>query len=215
MRIEFRDGLMPGVKLAGIKTMVESERTAQIKDMIRQHLEAIGPKNWNSVRARCPEISDATFWRYAKSIREELGMGLGPAGAPVPPVPSANAERVLQAAAGPGFFDFYNVAQKVRQYEGLLAQAETMAAHARDHRGRIVNWRMYAKAIALQDKLLWEQLQFMEVLQRTEAAEQFYKTVVRVVAATAPEVARKIMKDLYALKEQGASAGSQSPAPQP
>jgi len=58
--------------------MVESQRAAQVKDMIRQHLEAVGPKNWTSVRVHCPEISDATFWRYAKSIREELGIGLGP-----------------------------------------------------------------------------------------------------------------------------------------
>src|SRR5690242_13592144 len=117
--------------------MSDSERAQQIKDKIRRHLGEVGAAGWRAIRAECPEISDATFWRYVKAVREE-GNKEGDHDEPATgPTPKAD-EDVPRLGALP---TFYNPLQKAWLYEALLADAEALRAHAVDRRGKITNAR--------------------------------------------------------------------------
>ena len=45
------------------------DQTHHLREAIARHLELHGARDWNVVRERFPDISQATFWRYVKAIR--------------------------------------------------------------------------------------------------------------------------------------------------
>lgn len=142
--------------------MSDSERTQQIKDMIRRHLEEVGTTRWRAVRLHCSDISDATFWRYVKAVREEIAEKPGPSAPTNRSAGQAWDDEVPCLGALPGF---YNSLQKARLYELLLADAETMRGQAVDHRGKITNWRMFEKSIQLRERLVSQQGEVMGFFQ--------------------------------------------------
>jgi len=180
--------------------MSDSERMQQVKDIIRRHLEEVGPAQWKAVRLRCPDISDATFWRYVKAVREEGGNEEDREGPPEPIRGQAPDQEVLPVGALPGF---YNPLQKARLYESLLADAEIMRAQAVDHRGKITNWRMFEKSIQLRERLVTEQAELMEYFQNQEANKQFFAQIIEVVDDELPkEVTYKFIRRLHELQQK-------------
>lgn len=106
--------------------MSDSERAQQIKDLIRRHLAEVGAAQWKVVRRQCQDISDATFWRHVKTVREEGNEQEDQIGAAAAPAVATD-DDVPPVGALPAF---YNPLQKARQYESLLADAEALRAHA-------------------------------------------------------------------------------------
>lgn len=49
-----------------------NDQKAQIKLAISQHLRLHGPTGWDDLRAKYPEVSRATFYRYIKDVKEEM-----------------------------------------------------------------------------------------------------------------------------------------------
>ena len=91
--------------------MVESERAQRIKRMMRKHLEEFGAANWKGVRLQCPDISDATFWRYVKISRENQDGAAGPGGPAEQSAVQATGEEVPNLGALPSFYDPYQKAR--------------------------------------------------------------------------------------------------------
>ena len=49
----------------------DAQRSA-LKLAISQHLNLHGPNNWDELRAKFPDVSRATFFRYVKDIKEDM-----------------------------------------------------------------------------------------------------------------------------------------------
>jgi hypothetical protein len=178
--------------------MSGSERTQQIKDTIRRHLEDVGATRWKTVRLQCPEISDATFWRHVKAVRDEARANEAPGEAPKPHG-SQTPDDVPRLGALPAF---YNPLQKARLYESLLADAETMRAQAVDHRGRITNWRMFEKSIQLRERLVCQQGEIMDFFQSQNVGELLIAEIGEMVGELPSEVAHKFMDRLHQLQQR-------------
>jgi hypothetical protein len=179
--------------------MPDSARTQQIKDLIRSHLAEVGSKRWKAVRLQCPDISDATFWRYRTAVRDENEEKLDPGPSSNHSASQAPDDDVPNLGALPAF---YNPLKKARSYESLLADADTMRAQAVDHRGRIINWRMFEKSIQLRERLISQLGDTMEFFQDQEATKQFFAQVVEIMDELPKEIAEKFVKRLYHLQER-------------
>lgn len=163
--------------------MSDSERTQQIKDTIRHHLATVGATRWKAVRVQCPDISEATFWRYVKAAREELEKEAVPEEAPAPTKTHHPDGGVPRLGALPAF---YNPLEKARQYESLLADVEIMRSRSLDYRGRVTNMRMLERSILLRERLLRQQAEVMDYFQNQEVFQQFFNEVLE-IAADLPE----------------------------
>lgn len=173
--------------------MSDSERALQVKNMIRRHLEEVGAEKWKAVRIQCPEISDATFWRYVKDVREqgnkvgdqnEIATGVGP---------TAD-DDVPRLGTLPAFYD---PLQKARVYERLLADAEALRAHAIDRRGQITNARQFEKSILLRERLLSQQAEAMNFFQSQEATQLFFDEIIECTTGLPEETVHKLMIRLH------------------
>jgi hypothetical protein len=181
--------------------MSDSARAKQVKDMIRNHLEVVGAAEWKAVRTQCPEISDATFWRYVKAVREEGNKGEAHEAA-TSPDPTADSD-VPRLGALPAF---YNPLQKARLYEALLADAEALRAHAVDRRGKITNARQFEKSILLRERLLSQQAEMMNFFQSQEATTLFFKEIIEITGDLPEAVVRKLMTRMHEEQERRLAA---------
>ena len=173
--------------------MSDSERAQQVKNMIRRHLEVVGAADWKAVRTQCPEISDATFWRYVKAVREEGNKVRDLDEAATNPCPTADGD-VPRLGALPAFYD---PLQKARLYEALLADAEALRAHAVDRRGKITNARQFEKSILLRERLLSQQAEMMNFFQSQETTKLFFDEILEIAADLPKETALKLMTRLH------------------
>lgn len=172
--------------------MADSERAQQVKNAIRRHLAEVGAAEWKTVRIQYPEISDATFWRYVKAVREEGNKEGPPDEVATVPSPVADCD-VPRVGALPAF---YNPLQKARMYEALLADAEALRAHAVDRHGKISDARQFEKSIVLRERLLSQQAEMMNFFQDQETWKLFFDEILE-IAGDLPEVAaRKLMTRL-------------------
>ena len=179
--------------------MSDSARVQQMKDLIRRHLEKVGARRWKAVRLQCPDISDATFWRYIKAVREEAEVEAGLGASVVQSISQATSDEVPNLGAFPSF---YNPLQKARLYQSLLADAEIMRAQAVDHRGRITNWRMFEKSIQLRERLVCQQGEVVDFFQDQETGEKFFAQIIEFVDELPKEVAIKFHQQLHELQQQ-------------
>ena len=182
--------------------MSDSEGAQQIKDMIRKHLEQVGAARWKAIRLQCPEISDATFWRYVKAVRDEAPKDEGPDEASKP-IFSHPQEEVPRLGALPAF---YNPLQKARLYESLLADAEIMRSQSVDHRGRITNWRMFEKSIRLRERLVAQQGEMINFFQDQDAINLFFAEVMEMAKDLPKEAAEKFVRRLHAIQQRRLAA---------
>ena len=51
--------------------MSESDCHTKLTEAIELHLKTVGPKQWALVRKQFPEVSQATFWRKVKWVRDQ------------------------------------------------------------------------------------------------------------------------------------------------
>jgi hypothetical protein len=176
--------------------MSDSERAQYIKDKIRRHLGEVGASGWKVLRTECPEISDATFWRYVKAVREE-GNQEGDDEAATGPAP--NADEIPRLGAFPAF---YNPLQKARLYEALLSDAEALRAHAVDRRGKITDAKQFEKSIILRERLLTQQAELMHSFQDQEAIKQFLGQIGEMLEKVPRELAIECIEKMEALQKK-------------
>jgi hypothetical protein len=185
--------------------MSDSDRTHQIKDTIRNHLATVGATRWKAVRLQCPEISEATFWRYVKAVREELEKEAVPEEDPARTEkhdPNGGVPRLGSLPA------FYNPLEKARQYESLLADVDIMRSRSLDYRGRVTNMRMLERSILLRERLLRQQAEVMDYFQNQEAMQLIFDELVETAKDLPKESVLKLMARLDELQHRRLS-GSQ------
>jgi hypothetical protein len=171
---------------------MSEEQIQNLDEAIEQHLERHGARNWKMVKERFPDISNATFWRHVKVLRQ----------APVIPDPKP-AEQVLSQMGGHGLFPkFFEPLKKLAEYERLLAEVEEMGRQAKNNQGKIVNWRMYVKSMEMRRTLLEQQIAAARMLVDLGKLELQWDAVIETVAAASPEVKKDIVERVSALNER-------------
>jgi hypothetical protein len=182
--------------------MSESERAQRVKGAIRRHLEEVGPTKWKTVRIQCPEVSEATFWRYVKAVRAEGDKKNDSVPAAVSPGPGVDDEVPCLGALPV----FYNPLQKARVYQSLLADAEALRAHAVDRRGKITNARLFEKSILLRERLLSQQAEMMNFFQSQEATQLLQEQLIAMVRELPEEFAHRFIKRFHELQKRQLAA---------
>jgi hypothetical protein len=177
---------------------VTEERVQILRETIKQHLEAHGPRNWSLVRQRFPDISHATFWRHVKAVREipPTGGSSRPSAVPDASLASGNGE----------FGALFEPLKKLADYERLLPEVEEMGRQAKNDRGRIINWRMHAKSLELRRTIILEQVMTAQHLWDLGRMQHLYDEVLEALSAASPELQRDVMTRLSALQERRAKA---------
>jgi hypothetical protein len=187
--------------------MTDSENRRRVMGLIQRHLDVFGPVQWKSVRVQCPEISDATFWRYVDAVRKDAANEVRLED-PNTCLRQAPGDEIPYLGALP---NFYNPLQKARLYESLLTDAEIMRTQAVDHRGKIVNWRMFEKSIHLRDRLLAQQTEVLSFFQNQETNELFFDQIIEILADLPDEIKHKSMDRLREIQQQRLGAPNKAP----
>src|SRR5437588_12900667 len=52
--------------------MATPERVEEAKAAIATHLKVVGPHDWEEVQKDFPDIPSSSFWRYVKSVKQNL-----------------------------------------------------------------------------------------------------------------------------------------------
>lgn len=170
---------------------MREDRIQNLDEAIEQHLEHHGPRNWKIVRARFPDISDATFWRHVKVVRQPHT------------VPDAKpGEVVTPDTRGDRFFPpFFEPMKKLAEYERLLAEVEEMARQAKNNQGKIINWRMYAKSMEMRRTLLEDQITAAQMLVNMDKITRHYDLIVEALKSAPQEIVIEFAERVRELNE--------------
>lgn len=179
--------------------MIDLKRENEIKDAINAHLEDFGPREWQKVSARFPDISRATFWRYVKNVREINQCA---------PEEDANwsdyeGDKILNRL--PEKIDKFasqNEYPLPRQIV-LLRQAqediELLKRSALDPQGRIRSSATYQKSITLRIKAVEMESRLLDATFNQHDRQEFYDKIIEVIGSESPEVRDKIIAALEKL----------------
>jgi hypothetical protein len=187
--------------------MTDSENRRRVMGLIQRHLDVFGPVQWKSVRVQCPEISDATFWRYVDAVRKDAANEVRLED-PNTCLRQAPGDEIPYLGALP---NFYNPLQKARLYESLLTDAEIMRTQAVDHRGKIVNWRMFEKSIHLRDRLLAQQVEVLKFFQDQETGKLLFAQILKIFDDLPNDLTPKLMERLREVQQQRLAAPNKAP----
>jgi hypothetical protein len=202
--------------------VITPDQRAQAEAAIAEHLRTVGPRQWQQVRARFPDVPDATWWRMVKRVRE------------APPEPEAVRKarvRLRRAGLDKGRLIEHAVAQLPdpegslsparvakegkRAFAGwdmlgaaqaLYRDAELLRDHAartdEDGQVRIASPKMLAGSVRLRNDLLETCLKILERAYEIERTRQFYDALIAEVSAESPAVVERIVARLTALNER-------------
>lgn len=192
---------------------------------IREHLMIEGPRNWETLQAKYPDVSRATFWRLVKETRERIedkAVGDSPgeirevqkrirervatpdqlqerikAHLPTAPSPAVVAAAPRQAMEAFNFFAFF---------DRIVADAE-MARGANiktnpDGTERIVNPAMFDRNISRRLNILQTYLQSVETVYNVERIRELYELIIEEVGKADPEIQQAVLARLRALNNK-------------
>jgi hypothetical protein len=174
-------------------------------EMIRAHIVEHGERDWAIVRARLPDISDATFWRYVRRTRS---------GAPAPSVGEARrrlavaANASCDALAGPSVGMTADLGVHLAQ---LFHDVDLLRAYSMKD-GTVKIPTLFTQAIGLRERAILAAVKSRDAILYEAEATAFYKAVVDEVAAVDGAVAHRIMMRLTALQGRSSAASGSTRA---
>jgi hypothetical protein len=201
------------------------DRDAVISD-IETHLAQRGPQEWALVRARWPDVPEATWWRWvalakrkiadaailegsrrklaeraAATTAEEKAEIVG-ANLPVAPSPDFLAKNGDQGVAS---------LDLLAKFQELYDDSMLLRGYAVNAEGNVKNPMIFRDSVALRDRLLQTALRAAEAVWNLRRQIEFYDLVVDEVAKASPEVAQAIMERLSVLNERTGMAFNARP----
>ena len=137
---------------------------------MREHLTEHGARNWQLVTDRFADVPRVTFWRTVKAVRAE-GESLSRKKKPLSEEEPAPASSTLLFPAD------CQPLQKLAEYQGLIRSAQELIDQAKGPRGKIKNWQMHAKGVALRESLVRNQVEVMSELLGMDAQACLHQAV--------------------------------------
>ena len=165
-------------------------RQEGLRKAIRKHLTDYGARNWKLVREKFTDIPHATFWRVVKAVREEKN----------DESKASNTSTPDLAAPRPILFpDYCEPVQKLAEYESVIRSAQELIDQAKGPGGKIKNWQMHAKGVALRESLVRNQVEVMGQLHALGKDACLYQAVVDLVTELTPDRQKSFMHRLHEL----------------
>ncbi len=189
----------------------KEEKKSEIIKAIHQHLMLVGPRNWDDLMAKYPEVSRPTFFRYIKAARDsveataaadspgalKLAQQRIHAAGPNPArtmagikshLPTSPSPAVIAAAPGSAsqafkFFEFF---------EAIVSDADLLRGTAVvvDAAGqqKVRNPAMLEKVIGKRLAIAETYLHAFEAVYNAERIRELYEIIVEEVGKAAPDV---------------------------
>ena len=182
--------------------MALPERVIEAKEAIKNHLKVVGSKDWEEVQKDFPDVSDASFWRYAKAVKADLKHEVALASNPdlfTQNKVEASTEQDPWEQQRPNAL--FRGLKQAQRFQALYADALALRDHAVHGESRIKNPVLFAKSIRIREQLLNAEMSVLDGIHSADAATAFLEKVVNAVAQAAPETAREIMDSLYELQK--------------
>lgn len=201
------------------------DKKRAILTAIHEHLMLEGPKNWDKVQERFPEISRPTLFRYIKEVREQVEDAAGviskeqlifaqkrirskveapekvqekiKAHLPVAPSPAVVAADQKNALAAFDFFAFFG--QIVKDAE--LARDSTVTIGP-DGEQKIRNPVMMDRSIARRLSIIETYLHSIETVYNAERLRDLYELIIEEVGKADPDIQQAVLARLRALNNK-------------
>jgi hypothetical protein len=170
------------------------EKNSALED-ICQHLVANGSKKWKCVRTRYPNISEASFWRFVREAKAQIGernlvdaIGKGISENAIP-----DTSQVIEGRSNLGGLDY------LAALRSLYRDADRLCAHALNADGSVRNPVVLDRTIGTRLKLLVQTVRLERQIQDLGRTQKFFNAIVDEIAAEAPTVAHRIIERLRRL----------------
>jgi hypothetical protein len=204
--------------------MMPPDVRLKLMDDIAAHLASRGPREWETVRARWPEVSRATFFRLVKTFRDrpadparleearrelahraagEAEAGKAAAGSPLPAPPSPD-WLAKNGDHGRGQLDLMGRLQR------LFDDADRLRTFSLSPDGKGVRNPLYfVQSASLAEKLINTALRAWREVYDLQRTQDFYNAIIEEIAAESPDCAKRIMGRLARLDaEFGMTVGA-------
>jgi hypothetical protein len=186
--------------------MIDSDCYAKLTETIELHLKTVGPKQWALVRDQFPEVSQATFWRKVKWVRDQCAEQCQ----------VDNLQRCSDTSKatdqghkeGADVFGYFKHLWQTNRLDELLDDAKTLKRQSMDKQGRITNPAAFAKSIVIRERILNSELDMLNRFWDLEHTEKFFNTILNTIEGVSPEVRIKV---LNALSELNLREGRRAP----
>jgi len=173
-------------------------RLEGLRRAVREHLTEHGARNWKLVTDRFADVPRATFWRTVKAVRAE-GEALSKSKKP----PSEDQAPVGTTTLFP--VDCQPL-RKLAEYEGLIRSAQELVDQAKGPAGKIKNWQMHAKGVALRESLVRNQVEVMGELVNLDMQACLYQAILDIVDEVIPELKERFVLRFRELSEMSPDA---------
>lgn len=201
------------------------EQKSVITNEIRDHILIEGPRNWDGLMAKYPDVSRATFWRLVKETRERMenqAAGEGPgavreiqkrirervatpdqikekvkAHLPVAPSPAVVAAAPQDAMEAFNFFAFFN--QIVE--DSMLARNQNIKVNP-DGTTKIVNPMMFDRNLSQRRNLLNSYTQAVDTIYNMERIRDLYDMIIEAIGEASPEIQQVVLAKLRNLNNR-------------
>lgn len=184
-------------------------RLEALRRAVREHLTEHGARNWKLVTDRFADVPRATFWRTVKAVKAE-GQALSKSSKPSSEEPAPAGMTVLFPAD-------CQPLQKLAEYEGLIRSAQELIDQAKGPRGKIKNWQMHAKGVALRESLVRNQVEVMSELANLDRQACFYQAVFDLIGEMAPDLQKSFLyryRDLTELSPEALREATRNVRPE-
>lgn len=190
---------------------LDPKRKAACKAAILDHLDHVGPREWNAVRDAFQDVPKATFWRLVRTTRAEVLIDR------VQDLPVGAAQ---DAAIDEAFSeDYRNLSKSLREPPRLrdlcgrdaidpqavlaacIANANAVVDHARAADGKVRQPKLLLAASKVMADVLRTAAAVSAVLWEERRVRDFYRAVMDEISAESPAVAARIaarLEDLNA-----------------
>ena len=198
------------------------EQKQQVINAIHEHLKLEGPRNWEPVMERFPDVSRSTFFRYVKECREtveRVAMEEGPgalrvaqkiiranveppqktqerirAHLPTAPSPAIVAQSPQAAISAFNFFAFFD--KIVRDVE--LSRGTAVVTNE-DGTERVKNPVLLDRNIARRLSIIETYLHSVETVYNMERIRELYELIIEEVGKADPEIQQAVLVRLREL----------------
>jgi hypothetical protein len=180
--------------------MSNFERSQAIND-IRDHIMTHGSRRWRLLRSRYPTVSEPTFWRWVRAVKEEFGCGVRAQPEEGSELQKALVEKTPDPAATARGSAVGGGPLRFAELQDLHHDAALLRGHALTADGRIRDPALFHRSMKLRMAILERAVKLQSLIFENYRAGAFFGSVLREIGEEAPELQRRVTARLTRLDE--------------
>jgi hypothetical protein len=173
--------------------MIDQAKRAALSSDIEAHLLASGSCDWRTVRDRHSDISNATFWRIVRKVKEAKTRQAGPVippstdpGVSGGPTGSASATSIL-------FAGILSTAYLTSEFERALQDLEKLHEYCVDAEGKVIRPSTFIQYLKTRERLVGDIMHRRLQLLTEDAEDARWRAMVAAFADLDRDLYRKVV----------------------